>query len=222
MRPFLDDFEALTRIFRIVKEAYSPSITIDREFTRKTAKLVQEHTESGKIEPIIGVYEINDETLRKIDGSKLSDREKVFNLLKTIVKHVTEGADDLPYLRSIGEKADEIISRYNAGQEKTHETLVALKACIEEAIEAHHEQKSKGMQNEVFSVYWLFRKEGIAEPEERANDMKEAFETNPHWKTSESHEREVRRKLYGILGRAGFDDFIEFGKKIMSILRGRG
>ncbi|MBF0616650.1 MAG: HsdR family type I site-specific deoxyribonuclease [Nitrospirae bacterium] len=222
LRPYLDNMEALTRIFRILKEAYCPTITIDREFTRKTAQLVSDQTKGGNIGPIIGIYEINEETLKRIDASRVSDREKVFNLIKTIVKHVTEGADELPYLRSIGERADEIIHRYNEGQEMTQATINALKNLVNEINDAKREQNSKGMPNEVFSVYWLFRNEGIAEPENSANEMSEVFKTNPHWRSNGSHEREVRKKLYSILSKCGLSGFIEFGKNIMDILRGRG
>ena len=37
LRPFMGDYERLTRMFKILKEAYEPGITIDKEFTRKTA-----------------------------------------------------------------------------------------------------------------------------------------------------------------------------------------
>ncbi len=49
LRPYLEDYDTLSRMSRIIKDAYEPHLLIDKEFARKTAKLVQEHTGIGKI-----------------------------------------------------------------------------------------------------------------------------------------------------------------------------
>jgi type I site-specific restriction-modification system R (restriction) subunit len=46
LRPHMDEYETLTRVFRILREAYDIGIFMDRDFSRKTARLVQEHTKS--------------------------------------------------------------------------------------------------------------------------------------------------------------------------------
>ena len=40
---------------------------VDKEFTRKTAKLVQEYTSSGPIRSSLDIYEINGDTIKKIE-----------------------------------------------------------------------------------------------------------------------------------------------------------
>jgi type I restriction enzyme R subunit len=64
LRPYIEEFETLARMYRIVKEAYEPGISVDREFTRKTAKLVQEHTKSGMIRSSLDTYEIDENTIK--------------------------------------------------------------------------------------------------------------------------------------------------------------
>lgn len=81
LRPYIDDFDTLARMFKILREAYEPGIIVDKEFTRKTAKLVQEHTHSGKIKSTLDVYEINENTIKRLEEDNASDIEKVFNLL---------------------------------------------------------------------------------------------------------------------------------------------
>jgi type I restriction enzyme R subunit len=44
LRPYIADMETLTRMYKILREAYEPGIAIDKCFSRKTAKLVQAHT----------------------------------------------------------------------------------------------------------------------------------------------------------------------------------
>jgi type I restriction enzyme R subunit len=78
----------LARIYRILKEAFEAGILIDKEFMRKTAKLVQTHTHTGNIKSTLEVYEIDENTLRKLEESSSSDTEKVFNLLRSIGTHL--------------------------------------------------------------------------------------------------------------------------------------
>ncbi len=221
LRPYLDDFETLTRFYKILREAYEPAIPIDREFSRKTAKLVQEHTKSGAIKPALEIYEINEDTLKKIEGSKASDTEKIFNLLKGIIKTITDEAAKSPYLISIGEKAEEIAKLFRERQLNTQKTLEELKRLIEEINQARKEQAEKNMSPEIFTIHWLFKKEGIADPDANAKQMKEVFEKFPHWKASEKHESEIRKQLYKILVKSGIQNYIDIVKKIMQILTGR-
>ncbi len=140
LRPYIEDFETLARMYRILKEAYEPGISIDKEFSRKTAQLVQEYTKSSKIKFGLEVYEINENTLRKIEESKTSSTEKVFNLLKSIEKTIKDNISRTPYLISIGEKAELIARRYKERQKNTQETLEELKKFIEEINSARKEQ----------------------------------------------------------------------------------
>lgn len=199
LRPYIEDVETLARMYRLLKENYEPGLPIDREFSRKTARLVQEHTHGGKIKPTLDVYEINEDTLRKIEESNASDIEKVFNLLKSINKVIKDNIDRSPYLISIGEKAELIAKLYKERQKGTQETLEDLKKRIEEINSALKEQEESSIPPEVFSIYWLLKNDGVDEPEDKANQMKDVLDKFPYWKSSEKHEREVKQKLFGLL-----------------------
>jgi len=203
LRPFLDDFETLTRMYRILKEAYEPHTPVDKELTRKVAKLVQTHTKSGPIKDTLDIYEINEDTLKKIEESKSSDTEKVFNLLKSINKMIETEAKNAPYLISIGEKAETLAILYKEGQKTTLAVLEEAKKLVEEINAARKEQIEKNMSSEVFAVYWLLKQEGYEKAEEIANQMGEVFKKHPHWKSSERIESEVRGELYGVMIKSG-------------------
>jgi len=222
LRPFIDDFETLARMYRILKEAYEPGVLIDREFSRKIVRLVQKHTKTGRIKPALEVYKIDAETLRKIEESQATDTEKIFNLLKSIRKFIGEEGERSPYLISIGEKAEIIAKAYEEGQKRTKELLEELKELIQEINAAREEQKAKNMTSEVFTVYWLLKNKGIKDSERKANQMKEVFERFPSWKWSEAQEREVRTELYKMLLKAGKEhpkDVSAEAKRILKILR---
>ncbi len=61
LRPFIDDYDQLSRMYKVLRAAYD-SVFVDKELTRKTAKLVQEHTHSGAIQDSLQTYEINEKS----------------------------------------------------------------------------------------------------------------------------------------------------------------
>jgi type I restriction enzyme R subunit len=223
LRPYVEEYETLARMYRIVREAYEPGASVDREFARKTARLVQERTESGPIKPALDVYAIDEKTLRKIEESKASDTEKVFNLLKSILEAVRDNAAREPYLISIGERAELIAALYKERQKTTEHTLNSLKELIAEINAARKQQAERGMSPEAFSVFWILRREGVAKPEDVANEMTEILKKYPHWAKSERHERDVKQALYGSLVKGGISDaarLADLCRTVMNALKG--
>lgn len=219
LRPYIEDMETLVRMYKILKEAYEPGISIDKEFSRKTAKLVQEHTKSGKIKPTLDIYEINEDTLRKIEESKATDTEKIFNLMKSIAKLIKDKAPNSLYLISIGEKAELIAKLYKERQRNAQQALEELKRIIEEINSARKEQEERKMPVEIFSIFWLLKNEGIDKPEDKANQMRVVLEKHPYWRISERQEREVKRKLVGVLLQSGIKDISKVTKIAQNIMR---
>ena len=125
-----------------------------------------------------------------------------------------------PYLISIGEKAEAIAERFQDRQITTQEMLKELEELIKEINEARKEQAKSNIPSEVFSVYWMFKKEGVGEPEEKTNEMKAVMEEYPYWKTSQSHERSVRQELYKVLVKSGIDNVADIAKKIIRVMKG--
>lgn len=199
LRPYLERMDALTRIYKIVREAYDPSIRIDREFSRKVEKLVQEHVNQGDIKDSLDIYEINEDTLKRLEEKNVSDQVKVFNTAKSILKHIKTESDASPFLISIGERVEKLINLYRERQKSTQEVLEELKRLIEEINRAKQEQAQMRMEGDIFSIYWILKKEGIPEPERIAEEIKEILTRYPHWKISEQQERELKQKSLKIL-----------------------
>jgi type I restriction enzyme R subunit len=221
LRPYIEDYDTLSRIFKILKEAYEPSVIIDKEFSRKTAKLVQEYTKIGKIKSSLDIYEINENTIRKLEKSKVSDTEKVFNLLRSIEKMVMEQSAKNPYLVSIGQRAELVSMIFKQRQKDTKETLEDIKEIIEDMNTADKERVAKKMSSEIFSVYWTLRTEGLDNAETIARDTSDMFEEYPHWRTNSEQERELRRELYKVLikNKVLMKKAVEIGTKILNDLK---
>ena len=202
LRPYLEDYDTLSRMYRILREAYESGIIIDRELARKTAKLVQKHTRSGRIKASLEVYEINEDLLRRLEESEISTTEKVINLLRSIEKLISKEAKVNPFLISIGEKAEALAKQFRERLKSAEEILEELKKIIEEIDQARKEMAEKGMRKEIFAIYWILKSE-IKDAERVARAATQAFEKYPHWQTSEEQERRLKIGLNRILIKEG-------------------
>lgn len=221
LRDYLEDYETLSRMYQILRENYDRGIDINKDFTRKTIELVKKHTKSGEIQPTIDILEINEETLAKIEKSKASDIEKVFNLIKSIERTVAQEGDTAPYLKSIAEKAEMLAKLFQDRQKTTQETLEELKKIIEEIVTAKKEQVEKNMTSEIFSIYWILDRSGFENATSIANEMEKVFEEYPHWQKSNKHGIKIRQKLYEVLVHSGTTDskkISETAQQIMKLL----
>jgi len=220
LRGFLEDYNRLADLFALLRSAYEGGKPTDRELARKTAYLVQEHTQGGLIREAVALYEITPKTLEQIAQSDQPDTIKVFNLLKGIAKKVEEEASRAPYLLSIGERAESIIEAFKRRQISTQEALRQLEKLVHEINEAEREQAARGIAGEPFTVLWLLKQEGVeaSDAEVVAAEMARTFHDYPHWRTSRGQERKVRRELYDHLQRLGIPNIPEIAKKILAIL----
>jgi type I restriction enzyme R subunit len=221
LRPYLKDYEELTRMHQIVRANYERGVPVDKAFLRKTARLVQEHTQTGEIREPADVYKLNADALEKIAGGNQPDTVKVFNLLKSLEALIGARARHEPYLINIGERAQQIVQAFEERQKTTQEALEELKKLLLELKEAENQRDETKLSPEAFAVYWLLNKEGIKQARHVAESAGKAFKENPHWQTSSHQEQEVRKSLYKAFINAGMKDaVVEIAQNIMRMLRG--
>jgi type I restriction enzyme R subunit len=198
LRPYIDDYDQLSRMYRLLRSAYE-GVFVDHELTRKTARLVQEHTHGGAIRDTLEVYEINENLLERLAQDDTPDTVKVFNLLKSIQDLIARTAHQAPYLLSIGERAEAIVQAYQLRQQATQEALVALEELIREITLAERERSEMNLRPESFAIYWLLNRDAMPNAEWIARQMEDTFKKYPHWRFSSAQERDVRIALYGVL-----------------------
>ena len=203
MRPFIDDFEDLAAMYGLIKGSYDRGVLVDKSFLRKTAQLVRQHTSITEVQRPTKLQTLDAETLTALTEADQPDTVKVFNLLKAIDRLTSQEANREPYLISIGDKAEAIAQAFEGRQATTQETLEQLRRLLQEITEARQERDATKQSAESFAVYWLLRKEGIAQADTVAKAAGQAFEQYPHWQTSSHQEQEVRKAFYKALINAG-------------------
>jgi type I restriction enzyme R subunit len=220
LRDYLDDFQRLADLYALLRSSFENIRITDRELARKTARLVQEHTQAGLIHEAVKVYEINNATLERIAEADQPDTVNVFNLLKSIQQQVEEEIKAAPFLIPIGERAERIAEAFKQRQISTQEALKELEELVREINAARREQAERHISAEAFAVYWLLKREGTTpeQAEAVAGDMRAAFDKFPYWQRSEKQNREVRKALYGCLDKAGVTHVTEMAERIMGIV----
>jgi type I restriction enzyme R subunit len=221
LRPYMRDYEELTRIYLMLRANYEAGILVDRDFMRKTAKLVQEKTETGAIQQPTSLYKLDEETLERIAKEDKPDIVKVFDFLKAIRSVVEAEGKYSPYLIPIGERAEQIAKAFEERQITTQEALKQLQMLGQERNEAVKERKESNLSTEEFAIYWFLKRENIADAENIARQAAGAFAQYPHWQTSEEQELFLRRQLIKVLLNSGIQQVLDFAERIMKMLERR-
>ncbi|MGB9661922.1 MAG: type I restriction enzyme subunit R domain-containing protein, partial [Moorellaceae bacterium] len=224
LRSYMDDYHRLADLYSLLRAAYESKDPLRRELARKTAELVREHTRQGLIEQVVDVFEVTPETLARIAEANQPDAVKVVNLLRVIGQLVESEGRTVPYLISIGERAELIAEAFRNGQQSAKATLERIRQLIEEINEAEKERAARNISPAAFTVLYLLKKSGLAsaQAEEATQQVEEVFNAYPAWTTSEAQGRFVRREMYRILGKFLADKVADVVKDIMRILRRNG
>lgn len=199
LRDYMDKYLNLSSLYTIIRNAFSKRVVVDKELMRKTQILVRKAVENYDIPKPYKIYEIKEDTLQALKKDDESDNTKVINLRKSIEKFVLDNEDSLPYLISIGERAEVVVELYDDRQISTQEALTRLEKIIEEINQAKKEQAEKNFDAQKFTVYWILKKEDIGNADELAVQIDGAFSQNPHWRENAKEARELTASLYKIL-----------------------
>jgi type I restriction enzyme R subunit len=221
LRPFLDDYFALSQMYQVLRSSYEARPIASLDFLEKTARLVEEHTHGSVVSEPPAVYGIDVGTLGQLAQKDAPDAVKVFNLLKAIRQIVQAQAGDQPYLISIGERAEAVVRAFEERQLTTQETLRQLvEGPVRELQEAEEIRKRTNLSPEAFAIFWMLNREGVETSEEVARQVADALGRHPYWRTSEQHEREARKGIYKALLATGVADPVSVADRLLQVLRG--
>ena len=200
LHPFIEDYQALATLYGLIRNAHSnrPSY-IDKEFTTKTRKLLQEHTEGDLFALPNAVYELNETTLREMDQSDTSDAVKVINLRKALHQKVIDEGESNPYLISIGERAEAITEAHENRQMTTQEALAEFRRSAEECARAAREQVQMDLDNNTYAVYTVLRNVIDDVNPEQARAVDQVFAQFPDYRWDDHQQSQLRGTLYKTL-----------------------
>jgi len=194
LRPFIDDYTGLCAIYAVVAKAYTRTVSVDREFQRKTNALVQQHINTLAIEPPGEIVAIDGATIEWLKARKQGPGLRVVNLVKSIEKAAQDNSDD-PYLIAMAERARLVQEKFEQRQNSTSEALEQLLAELEQNEARKKQQAERGFDSLTFFVYQLLLDANVPNPQAVSARIRSAFLDYPNWTTSEAALRELRQQV---------------------------
>ncbi len=219
LRPFIEDYAALSSIYAVVRNAYAKRVYVDRAFQKKTNELVQQHIDTtGVREPQAQYVLIDEETIETIKAGKEGDATKVINLVKSIQRTAEEDSDD-PFLIALSDRAQAIQESFEDRQATTADALEELLAEVQANLERKKRQVERGMDDLTYFVLCQFEAAGVPDPDETSKKVARAFADHPNWRRSENQQRELRQAITLALYAAADDpDENEIATQVESLL----
>jgi len=199
LRPYIDRYNTLAVLYAWVRQAYSDRVYVDREFTRKTKELLQQHTESGDLEPPTVVYEIGQQQLAALRESSAADTVKVLNLRKLLSGLVEDEGGAKPYLLSIGERAQAVAQAYEDRQIDTREALRRFEALVQETVAAEDKRRTLDLDENAFAIYTELATVASGVLPGQAQDVNALFIRFPDYRWNTQQEGALRAELYKAL-----------------------
>lgn len=221
LRPHMDNYLALSRIYELAVNARS--IRPIRDLMKKTEALVRANVTVDGLDATLGLYKIDENTLKAVKRDDSSDNSKVINLAKSLVVTVDEERERRPFIVSIGERAASILEAFDSRQLGTQEALKALEKLVEEYNQAAKEMAAKGMDSGTFSVYWVLKQANVKNPDAVAGQVSGTLRKYPNAAVNAAELRALKVELYKIfLPAVGKDRMIELVERLLRMSAGAG
>lgn len=112
LRPHIDDYQALTVLFGLIRNAYAARVYVDKELTAKTRALLREKTTVYDIGLPQQIHTLGAAELAALKDSGDSDVTKVLNLRKALAAAVDAEGAGRPFVVTIGERAETLAQAY--------------------------------------------------------------------------------------------------------------
>lgn len=222
LRPHIEPFQALTALYGLIREAYSPRVYVDRELTEKTRELLRQSTTLSNIELPTKVHELGADQLNALRTSDANDISKVLNLSKLITRVIENEAGDKPFLVSIAERAENARQALEDRKITTQQALLDFERLAQEYVQADEERTALGLDQNSFSIFVTVR---TAEPDISADDAKtlnQMIESCPDYLWDLGQQRKLRTELYKAIlpmVKNSTKKMVEVANKIMSLVR---
>ena len=167
----------MSRIYRVVRKAYTKRVYVDRDFQKKTDELVQRHVGVNLQDDVQRYIAVDLRRLEVIAAKQEGKATKVINLVKAIEKSAEDQSDD-PFLVAMAERAKAVQEAFEDRQSSTEKALA-----------------ENGLDGLNYFVLCKLRDDGIANPEKVSATIREAFGKHPGWKDGEAELRELRKQV---------------------------
>jgi len=220
LRPYLEDYQNLSELFALIRNAYSDRIYIDKELTAKTKELLRSTSASERIELPGAIHELGPRELEAIKNSDASDTTKVLNLRKILAVKVDVEGGSKPFLLSIGERAESLAEAYEDRQLTTQQALLAFEELANEYVVAEEERQQMGLDENTYAILKKLREFVTEAGPREAKSIDDIYRLYSDWQWNQTQQSALRRELYvALIPIVGAGRMIEVTNALMRLER---
>jgi type I restriction enzyme R subunit len=196
LRDYIEDYNRLADLYVILRNAYGKKTTFYGEIAHKTEMLVRENAASSGLSKLTKTVEFDAAALKALKDKKGSDNGKVINLVKSLVKSATDRGAKEPYLISISERAEVIMSEFEDRQVSTKVALDKIEALMQEKLAAEKARKESGLDPETFEIFWFLQQEKLADALMLAKEISAVYKRFPNSDSNADEHRQLKAEIY--------------------------
>ena len=199
LRPYIEDYGKLTALYQIVVNAFSKKVALIRDLMKKTEELVKRSAIGTGLDTVMKPVRIDENTLKALKSPDGGEPPKVINLGKSLLATIKDEGEQQPFLIPISERTEAILEAYDDRQLSTQSALEQLARLMEEYLEAKREREKTGFDINTFTLFWLLKQAGAADPGELAPKVEAAFRKYPNYRDNVAEERQLKAELYKLV-----------------------
>jgi len=201
LRDYIESYQQLTQLFKIAQNIFrSKDVDVYKSLKSKTKELVRKNVDLDTLIETLPVYKIDDRVLEKIQKDRTPEKAKIVNLFRSIVIHIQKSAKQEPYLYGLGERAEDIIRRFQERQLKSIDTLNDLTKIIEEIARSDAEREKLKLTKDEYTIFWVLKENKVCNDTiELSKKILSLLNDNKNWALNKKKEMELRKDLYKIL-----------------------
>lgn len=213
LRDCMADLGNLAVLYQIIRNAFRKKTGLYMDIAKKTENLVRESVASYGIRTTLPEVKIDETTLRAIRDRHSSDNVRVINLVNSIGGMVTKEADDKPYLKPIGERAEKIREAFDDRQLSAAAALRKIEDLIGEIVKAGAERQTTGFEINTFTIYWTLHEREVKDAQTIAPIADNIFQRFPNYNHNVEELRQLKADLYKLfmplVGKEGMVTLVE-------------
>jgi type I restriction enzyme R subunit len=195
LRDYIDDYNRLADLYVMLHNAYGKQT----QFTHKTEMLVRENADAHGLKEMTKIVEFDADALEALKKKQGSDNAKIINLVKSLTKSATDKGEKEPYLISIAERAESVVSALEDRQASTHDAMDQIEAIMREKLEADKVRKESGLGTNTFAIYWLLRQQGLEDAMSLAKEIESVYGRFPNYGSNADEYRRLKAEIYKAL-----------------------
>ena len=218
LRDFIDDYNHLADLYVMLRNAYGKKTTFLGDIAHKTEMLVRENAAAHGLDKLSKTVDFDEAALKALKDERGSENGKVINLVKSVVASAGERGAKEPYLISIGERAESIMTALEDRQISTGEAMAKIESLMEEKLKAEKARKESGLDPDMFEVFWFLQQQEIPNATLLAKEISSVYARFPNAASNEDEKRQLKAEIYkSLLREVSGKRMVEIGEELLRL-----